>query len=260
MQYTKTLSNNLKKNVGKLLTKQGRYKSRQFIAEGFLINQELLNCESNSPEFVIISKQCDDETLILSKKFAAKGIDVFEAEQNDFEKLCDAQTPQPILSILKMKDGIINKNENFIALDGIADPGNLGTIIRTADWFGFNNILLGKNCADQYNPKVIRSTMGSFFHCNILFDNDLAEFIPKNFENFEIFGATLEAKLDMEKCVPKDKFGIVIGSESHGISKNIRKIIDFEYRIGGSGRAESLNASIAAGITMYWFGHLIVNC
>lgn len=257
MQFTKTLSNSIKKNIMKLLTKPGRYKSREFLAEGFLINQELFNSKKYKPEFVVISKESNQEIISLSKKFFSKGIEVFLAEKSDFLKLCDAQTPQPIISIVKMIEGSVEKNEPFLALDGVADPGNMGAIIRTADWFGFRNILLGKNCVDQYSPKVIRSAMGSFFHCNIIFDNNLPEFIQNNYIEFECYGATLEAKKNIEDCKPSRKFGIVIGSETMGISKNLRKNLSYEYKILGKGQAESLNASIAAGISMYHFSKYI---
>ncbi|MBI2436316.1 MAG: RNA methyltransferase, partial [Candidatus Magasanikbacteria bacterium] len=139
----------------------------------------------------------------------------------------------------------------IICLDNIKDPGNLGTIIRTADWFGIKNILLSENSVDPYNPKVVRSTMGSMFHVHIFETGNLKKTLKKLKENFEykIYSLDLKGK-KLSTLKPSPKSVYIFGSESHGVSEGLDELIDERYTIEKKGEAESLNVAIATGILL----------
>jgi TrmH family RNA methyltransferase len=135
-----------------------------------------------------------------------------------------------------------------LVLDGIQDPGNLGTIIRTADWFGVRHIICGVGTADCYNPKVIQSTMGSIFRVSLFYE-DLNSFLARN------RGITIAAtSLDGEPLRPSEKWEslfLVIGNESQGVQKEILDMADRKILIPRTGHGESLNAAVATGIVLY---------
>ena len=118
--------------------------------------------------------------------------------------------------------------------------------------FRFKNIVLSPNCADVFSPKTVRSTMGSVFTMNLVYNTDLPVFL-KEHSYKELFVATLEAEISLENCAPTHNFGLILGSESHGISDNVRSFLKTEFSIPGSGNAESLNVGIAAGVSLYHF-------
>jgi TrmH family RNA methyltransferase len=131
-----------------------------------------------------------------------------------------------------------------IVLDGIQDPGNMGTIIRTADWFGITQIVASEDTVDVYNPKVIGATMGSFMRVSVTYKN-LAEWLPTI--KLPVYGALLEGENVFTIKTP-NKGLLVIGSEGKGIRENILELITHPVTIPKIGDAESLNAGIAAGI------------
>ncbi len=136
-----------------------------------------------------------------------------------------------------------------LALDEIQDPGNLGTIIRLADWFGVKNIVCSRNTADCFNPKVVQATMGSLFRVNIVYE-DLKTFIEA--KNLPVFGAFLEGK-SIYKSSLSPKGILVLGNEGKGISSEIEKCITQKITIPRFGEAESLNVSVATGILLSEF-------
>lgn len=165
-------------------------------------------------------------------------------------KMTATNTPQGIVAVLKIPKSNILKKDKILFLDRVQDPGNVGTIIRTADAFGFDAVLLSEGCADVYSPKVVRSTMGSLFHLPIKQKVSINE-VKKL--GGKIYASSLKAKnsiFDIDISMP---FVLVIGNEGKGISDDVRDISDEFIKIDMQGNAESLNASIAAGILMYEF-------
>src|SRR5690606_4407060 len=142
---------------------------------------------------------------------------IYTAPKHKFRQLVKQKTPEGILAVVGLKELEFDPNESFIALDGVADPGNVGTIIRTADWFGIKQVFLGAESADQFGPKVVRSSMGSIFRLKVLYKENLAEFLKENFSKIDIFAADSNAKKPVEKIKHNGKFGLVFGSESHGL-------------------------------------------
>lgn len=155
---------------------------------------------------------------------------------------------------------VVNKNENcnidkeadyVIALDGIQDPGNLGTIIRTVDSANLKQIIVSKNTVDAYSPKVIRSTMGAIYRVNIIEVQDLEDVLKKlSNQGFD----TVVTSLDTDNSIYDIDYSkkiVVIGNEANGVSPNIMKMAKYKVKIPMLGKTESLNASVAAGIMIY---------
>lgn len=166
-------------------------------------------------------------------------------------KITDTVTPQGIAAVVSVKEPEMSKldlAQRVVYLDRLQDPGNVGTIIRTADAFGFDAVILSKGCADLFSPKVIRSAMGSAFHLEIFRDFSAEEL---RMLGKKIYSSSLEAS-DMPKKIDFPAV-LVIGNEGQGISNEIKAVTDEFVKIPMSGNAESLNASIAAGILLYEF-------
>jgi TrmH family RNA methyltransferase len=174
-------------------------------------------------------------------------IEVTRVEAFELEKMSLLQTPNQVLAVAMMpqKPNAIDVTKQLtIVLDGIQDPGNLGTIIRTADWFGIQQIVASEDTADVYNPKVIGATMGSFMRVQVSYKN-LAAWLPTI--KLPVYGALLEGENIFTTKAPKQGL-LVIGSEGKGIRENVIDFITHPVTIPKTGGAESLNAGIAAGI------------
>jgi len=171
--------------------------------------------------------------------------------QNELEKLSSLQTPNKAIAILKKLDKPKQNidNELILVLDNIQDPGNLGTIIRSAHWFGIKNIVCSLTTVDCYNPKVVQSTMGSIFHVNMHYI-DLEVFLSKT--KLPIYGALLNGKSIYKEKLPENAL-VVLGNEGKGISENIKKLIQSPITIPNFGNAESLNAAVATSIILSEF-------
>ncbi len=193
----------------------------------------------------------------LYKNIEQKDILLYELEHSLLRDLSDTENSQGIIGIIEHPKHNINyllesKESSIIILEEIQDPGNLGTIIRTADAAGLDGIILSKGCVDVYNEKVIRSTMGSIFHLPIIRDITLNEVIPKLIEkDYQIIGTDLNTKCFYHELKYLKKKALIIGNESNGISKSTSDLCSALVKIPIKGNAESLNAAIAAGILMY---------
>lgn len=175
--------------------------------------------------------------------------EVIEVRGQELRGLGEFQTNEAAIAVVEMKPDrelIPLKNEFALVLDDIRDPGNLGTIIRTADWFGINKVIASPETADFYNPKVISASMGSFTRSDIFY-TDLTEYLKKAGQ--PAFGTFLEGE-----DVHKADFGsgglIVIGNESRGISAEVARFVSRRITIPRYGKAESLNAAIATAVVL----------
>ena len=248
------LSERLRKLTRSLLLTKHRDEEQSFIAEGKNVVQELL-VSKYKVEFVVVRNVDNERFADIVAIVRQKGIPAYSATAREFEQLSDAKTPQGILAVAQYKKSDSPISSSFVALDGVTDPGNVGTIIRTAHFFGFNTILLGEGSVDIYNPKLVRSTMGSLFHCNIICCN-LKDKLYDIRSSFDLYGTSSHAVTKMEECRPQKNFGVIIGNEAHGISKEIKDVVSELFVISGGG-TESLNASVAAGISLYHFSKYI---
>ena len=174
-----------------------------------------------------------------------------------FQHVSDTKTPQGILCIVKQKQYNIEKilnieNPHFIVLDNLQDPGNLGTIVRTAEGAGVNAVFLSKESVDIYNPKTIRSTMGSVYRLPVIYIEDLLELLKilKN-KGIKSYAAHLDGKNFYDKEDYTCGTAILIGNEGNGLRKEIAENADIWVQIPMQGQVESLNAAIAASILMF---------
>ena len=175
---------------------------------------------------------------------------ITEVSEQELEKISLLTTPNQVVAIVQQFDKgniITAKDQITLALDTLQDPGNLGTIIRIADWFGIKQIVCSLDSADIYNPKVVQSTMGSIARVKILY-TDLKEWLGAQ-KNIPIYAASLHGKniADIKKI---NEGIIIIGNESKGISEEIMKLANAGITIPAKGKAESLNAAVATGIIL----------
>lgn len=174
-----------------------------------------------------------------------------------FNEVSDTMTPQGIMAIVKKQhytllDILSNENANLVILEDLRDPGNLGTIVRTSEGAGVTGVILSKSCVDLYNPKVIRSTMGSIYRMPYIYVEDLANTI-REATNYGItlYAAHLAGSNNYDKEDYAIRCGILIGNEANGLSEDISNLANRLIKIPMEGMVESLNAAIAASILMY---------
>lgn len=246
------------KELLKLKTKKGRKAQGRFLVEGIRLCEEVVNSDWEI-ESVLFTSSFQDSPAgkKLLQKFERRNVEIIPVKTEVVKKLSDTVTPQGIISAVKIKgfslDRLWSKDSNVIlALDAIRDPGNVGALIRTADAFGIDGVILSSDTVELYNPKVVRSTMGSIFHLPILDDVDLEKTIPKLKKgNFKIYGTDVKEGKDSDKVDYSEKICLLIGNESEGLNKNLLDLSDEIIRIPIFGKAESLNASVAGGILLY---------
>ena len=265
------------------------YRKDKFIVEGIKMLEEAIN-ENASIDLIVIREGMDLSNLISnvipknnidsgmkSKNIidAISKIKSITVTEKVFDTLTDVVSPQGVLAVIN-KRGIINQateNNNaseigdkiketenvkidttadyILALDGIQDPGNLGTIIRTADSANLKQIIVSKNTVDAYSPKVIRSTMGAIYRVNIIGVENL-EVILKNLQKdgFKVVVTSLDTNNSIYD-ISYNKSIVVIGNEANGVSKEVQELADERVKIPMLGKTESLNAAVATGIMIY---------
>lgn len=200
-------------------------------------------------DFVVELVAGTEPALTQVSKPNKQPIHYVEATAKDLEAMGSFQSNDSILAVARMKKNQSpkpNPNEFYLVLDDIRDPGNLGTIIRTADWFGIKHIIASEHTTDVYNPKVISATMGSFCRVQVCYV-DLMFYLSDC--EVAVYGAFLSGINVHDEKFPKGGL-LVIGNESNGISPSVEQYVHHRISIPGSGKAESLNAAIAAGIIL----------
>ncbi len=195
-----------------------------------------------------------------NKSFLNKlsSVKIFELISNkELNTICSTKNPSGLIGITKIPKVDSKKITNqVIILDDIADPGNLGTILRTAYWFGVKTILLSEDCVDPYNPKVIRSAMGAHFKINIICSDIEMQVKELKKADFQIISADVNARKSILDFKPnKGKWALVMGNEANGLSKTISKLVDEKIKIFKNEEIESLNVSVACGIFLYHFSN-----
>ena len=235
-----SLDNQLVKKIASLHKKKFRDEYELFFIEGMKSIKEAINFNQEI-EYILYSPDMVEYDL---------DIEGIEVSKEILCKISDTVTPQGIIAVCKIKEekiDVLKGKKKIVYLDKVQDPGNVGTIIRTADAFGIDCVVLSKECADIYSPKVVRSTMGSLFHLPVIRDVGVEELKKLN---MKIYSSSLDGD---EEFKIEDNSILVIGNEGNGISEETKEITDEFIKIKMPGNAESLNASIAAGILMYEF-------
>ncbi len=234
-----------------LSTKKGRETHKLFIAEG-----EKLVCDIFNSNLNIKHIYCTEDFIARNSDLNILGKTI--VHESSLKKISNLKTPHKVVAAVELPDSKpfkFNKSELIIALDGIRDPGNMGTIIRLADWFGIKKIICSKDTVDAFNPKVVQSSMGSIAGVDIYYVN-LLEYLQKaKNKNISIYGTFLEGN-NIYKSELKPEGIIVMGNEGQGISKEVKKVITDKLLIpsfNNNKYAESLNVSMATAIVISQF-------
>ena len=235
--------NEIIKEVKKL--KEKKYRKDKYIVEGIKMVEEAIR-EHQDIELIVIKQD-------LSLNMDLSDYKTITVTENVFNVLTDVDTPQGILAVIKKQKAkdIDEQADYIVALDGVQDPGNLGTILRTMDSANLSQLIVSKNTVDAYSPKVVRSTMGSIYRVNVIEVENLKTVLDnlkkKGFE-------TVVTSLDTDNSiydVDYSKKIVVIGNEANGVSKEIQEQADKKVKITMLGKTESLNVSVATGIMIY---------
>lgn len=245
------------KSWKKLLTKKGRKQQAAFLVEGeHLVEEALLAgwpiLELIQAEHYSLPKSWLEKIASIEKKSVICS--------SLFKELSETESPQGIaLKIgfpqLPSMSELLSESSFLLLIDGVQDPGNLGTIIRTADAAGLDGILLGKGTVDPFSGKVLRATQGSIFHIPIM-DIELSQVIPQLVQaGWKVCATALQGASDYRtvRADAGDKLALIVGNEGQGIAQDLLDIVKCKIKIPIWGKAESLNVSIATGILLYHF-------
>ena len=249
--------NGIIKEIKSLYKRKDRWKDQLFIIEGIkIIEEALLN--NVGIKYILITDKLqstpEGSDFYEKNKYNKNLVHITESL---FKEISDTENPQGVIGVAEFQisnlEDLINKdNPALIFLDGLQDPGNLGTIIRTCDAFNLDGIILGEGSVDPYNSKVVRATMGSIFRIPLVISNNSLETLSLLKERkIKILATSLEADLPIYDIDYRQGFALIIGNESKGVGLEILKLSDQLIKIPMPGSAESLNAGVAASIIMY---------
>jgi RNA methyltransferase, TrmH family len=238
MEIIESLENNKVKEITKLQQKKYRDLENKYIVEGIHLIEEAYDASILS-EIVALPDFTTNINCHIT--YVSKAV---------MKKISNLDNPPMAIGIVT-KYPIKNYGKRLLLLDNIQDPGNLGTIIRSACAFNIDTIILSDTCVDLYNSKVIRATEGMMFHIDIMRTNLIALCDELLHNNYQVLGTNVINGLPLNKITFKDKFAIVIGSEGQGISEEVKNKINDNIYIPMNNKCESLNASVAASIIMY---------
>ena len=254
MQVISSKDNEVIKNIRKLKEKKYRDSANEYIVEGIKMIEEAIEENANIKTIVVCEECTKDGTIEPKLLYKIAKYECIYVTEKVFMAITDVTNPQGILAVIEKQsseDKIKYTEDVIVVLDGIQDPGNLGTILRTVDSVGLTQIILSKNSVDAYNPKVVRSTMGAIFRVNIIEAEDIVETLKNIKKNkFKIVATSLQTNESIYS-ISYDKKVIVIGNEANGISKEIIDLADEKVKIPMLGKTESLNASVATGVILY---------
>jgi len=232
--------------IKSLHQKKFRKEHRLFIVEGIKSVTEFIHSD-----YLVNSVYCTENVMPKLAKLPQK-IKLNQITSTELGKISTLTTPQNILALVELPDDneietLSFKKRFTLALDGVQDPGNLGTIIRTADWFGLEQIICSEDCVEAYNPKVVQATMGSLSRMKIRY-GDLSSLLK--YSDVPVFGAMLNGT-----SITTIDFGtegiIVLGNEGNGVSEAVANKISHRVTIPGLGKAESLNVAVSASLFCY---------
>ncbi|MDR1568496.1 MAG: RNA methyltransferase [Streptococcaceae bacterium] len=234
------------KQIKKLL--QNKHRTDSYLIEGIHLVEEA------------IQYQATIQTLVFTEKFAEQFEDILPNTEKIIttaevlQQLTEVKTPQGIVAVIsKPKDWAQNFSGNWLVLDRVQDPGNVGTMIRTADAAGVSGVIISKDSVDIYNPKVLRSMQGSHFHLPIVEAADLPLLLQQLAKTKILLVSTLSMdSIDYHKLNIRDNWLLVMGNEGSGVTQKIQDLADMRVHISMNGAAESLNFAVATGILIFY--------
>lgn len=251
MKEIQSVKNQIIKEVKKFHHKKNRDNQGKYILEGYHLVEEAFLAGLTIDKVFIDQKGYElyYDWLVL------QNAESYLVSSEVLKSLSELPTPQGILALVNKEESkLVSYKGAWLLLDGVQDPGNVGTLIRTADAAGFSGVILGEGTADLYSSKVLRSMQGSQFHLPII-NGNLIEIIPQfKAMNVPVYGTELNKQaLPYTKVTPNPDVVIVLGNEGQGVSQEVLALTDQNLYIPIYGKAESLNVGIAGGILMYYF-------
>lgn len=254
MQIISSKDNELIKHIKKLKDKKHRDESNEYIIEGVKLIEEAVKENARIKKIIV----CEDTTrtyeIPTHIMYEIAKYECVYVTNKVFASITQVTNPQGIMAIIEKGDTNVQidyTQDIIVALDDVQDPGNLGTILRTVDSIGLNQIIVSKGTADAFNSKVVRSTMGAIFRVKIIEVENLPQAIKEmRRHHFKLMVTSLQTENSIYDIQFNKKI-IVIGNESNGVSKEIQEMADEKAKIPMLGKTESLNASVAAGVVMY---------
>ena len=227
-----------------LKDRKGRKETGCFLVEGRKMVEEALASAFPVDAILVDADRAAEFSL-------PSHIPVFTMPSHVLAAVCDTKTPQGIAAVVRMADVQLT-GSRLVAMDGVQDPGNVGTIIRTADAAGFDGVILSTQCADVFSPKVLRATMGSIFRMGIRVTDDLPGVLAQMVkEGASVLSSQLDGEPFYQHSPLNERFVLVIGSEGNGVTDEVKAVATHKVKLPMRGGAESLNAAVAAGIMMY---------
>lgn len=249
LKYIQSPSNPKVKQWRKLLMKKERDRTGMFLIEGFHLVEEALKHPQRIVDLIV------SEAVDIPMNWNVDNVPITMVNEEVLTQLTDTETPQGVLAVCQQLQHelelVIETSRTFMLIDAVQDPGNLGTIIRTADAAGVDAVIVGKGSADVFQPKVVRSAQGSHFHLPIIKGN-LDEWIDKLLEQqIPVYGTALENGMPYTDVTPSDAFALIVGNEGNGVREQLLAKTNANLYIPIYGKSESLNVAVATGILIY---------
>lgn len=243
-EYITSLKNQKIQAWKGLKDRKGRRETGCFLVEGRKMVEEALTSGFRVEAVIVDENRAAEFSL-------PEDVYTVHTPSHVLAAVCDTKTPQGIAAVLRIRETPA-AGSRLVVMDGVQDPGNVGTIIRTADAAGFDGVLMSGQCADVFSPKVLRATMGSIFRMGIA----VTDALPQRLQNliddgFSVISSQLDGEpfYGMHSC--GEKIALVIGSEGNGVTDEVKALATHRVKLPMRGGAESLNAAVAAGIMMY---------
>ncbi|HEY9577628.1 MAG TPA: RNA methyltransferase [Pseudobacillus sp.] len=254
MKFIQSIKNPQVKQWKKLLTKKEREKAGQYILEGFHLVEAALHHKEEIIELIV------SEEVTLPVEWNVDNVEMTMVTPEIAKVLSDTEAGQGVFAVCRKQElPKTLEGHTYLLIDAVQDPGNIGTMMRTADAAGLDGIILGTGCADPYNPKVLRSAQGSHFHLPII-QMPLLEAIQQLKEQgIRVFGTSLQRASDYREAEIENSFALLVGNEGSGVEEVLLKETDSNIYIPIYGNSESLNVAVAAGILLYHFKHSLKN-
>ncbi len=246
MKHIESVNNSKVKQWKKLLTKKERDKTESFLVEGFHLVEEAIKQGEQILEIIV------SEKVGLPSRWDVGTTLVTTVTEEISNSLSDTEAPQGIYAVCRQPNQKDHDAKTYLLIDAVQDPGNLGTMIRTADAAGIDMVVIGRGSVDIYNSKVLRSAQGSHFHLPII-RGDLHEWMDMLQEqHIPVYGTALEEASVYTDVSPTDSFALIVGNEGNGVGKDILTNTTGNLYIPIYGKSESLNVAVATGILLYY--------
>lgn len=246
MKHIESIQNPKVKQWKKLLTKKERDNSGTFLVEGFHLVEEALKQHESVIEIIVSDKTG------LPPRWDSGEVPVTLVTEEISNSLSDTEAPQGIYAVCRQVQLEVPNARTYLLIDAVQDPGNLGTMIRTADAAGIDAVVVGKGSVDVFNSKVLRSAQGSHFHLPII-RGDLHDWVEKlKTNNISVYGTALEGASAYTDISTDETFALLVGNEGSGVNKELLEKTTANLYIPIYGKSESLNVAVATGILLYF--------